>query len=58
MVEVEGAAPEAAVTLDFPVAAACETNLLGAKMADVAREDHQLRLTVDPWKIRTFEVSS
>ena len=37
--------------------AACETNLLGAKVADVAREGNQLAFPVDPWKIRTFEIT-
>ena len=46
------------MTLGFPVAGACETNLLGAKTADVERENNKLRLGVDPWKIRTFEINS
>jgi hypothetical protein len=58
VVEVEGRQAQAAVTLGFPVAGACETNLIGAKTADVAHENNQLRFTVDPWKIRTFEIKS
>jgi hypothetical protein len=46
------------VTLGFPVTAAIETNLVGAKMGDVERENNKLSLNVDPWKIRTFEINS
>ncbi len=58
VVEVEGRHAQADMTLGFPVAEACETNLLGVKIADVASENSQLRLAVDPWKIRTFEINS
>ncbi|MFZ1934962.1 MAG: glycoside hydrolase family 38 C-terminal domain-containing protein [Thermoguttaceae bacterium] len=58
VVEVEGRGAKADVTLGFPVAGACETNLVGDKIADAAHEDNQLRLSVDPWKIRTFEIES
>jgi alpha-mannosidase len=57
VVEVEGRQAQANVTLGFPVAGACETNLVGTKMADVERENNKLRLSVDPWKIRTFEIN-
>ena len=56
VVEVEGRAARASVELGFPVAEARETNLLGAKVADVAREGNRLQFAVEPWKIRTFEV--
>ena len=58
VVEVEGRRAKADVKLGFPVSDACETNLLGAKTADVERENNKLRLSVDPWKIRTFEINS
>jgi alpha-mannosidase len=58
VVEVEGRKADAGIKLGFPVGAACETNLLGAKIGDVAAENNQLRVTVEPWKIRTFEVKS
>jgi alpha-mannosidase len=58
VVEVEGSHTKADVTLGFPVAGAIETNLLGTKTADVERENNKLRLSVDPWKIRTFEINS
>lgn len=56
VVEVEGRPAQASVVLGFLVAGACETNLLGAKVADVAREGNSLRFPIHPWKIRTFEV--
>ena len=56
VVEVEGARSPVSLDLGFPISGACETNLLGAKVADVARETGGLRFAVDPWKIRTFEV--
>jgi len=58
VVEVEGREAAVSVELRLPVAGACETNLLGAKVADVARSGSRLRFAVDPWKIRTFEVVS
>ncbi len=56
VVEVEGQEAPASVELGFPVAGACETNLLGTKVADIAREKSQFRFAIDPWKIRTFEM--
>jgi hypothetical protein len=58
VVETEGRPAKAEVALGFPVAGACETNLLGRKTADVDRDGSKLRLAVDPWKIRTFEIDS
>ena len=58
VVETEGRHAKADVTLSFPVNAATETNLVGTKLADVERENNKLRLSVDPWKIRTFEIES
>jgi alpha-mannosidase len=58
VVEVEGREARATVELGFPVAGAHETNLLGAKVADVARTANGLRLVVSPWKIRTFELNT
>ena len=57
VVEVEGREVPTNVELGFPVAGACETNLLGAKVADVAREGSRLHFAISPWKIRTFEVN-
>jgi len=56
VVEVEGREAPTTVELGFPVTAACETNLLGARVGDVAREGSRLRFAVSPWKIRTFEL--
>jgi hypothetical protein len=58
VVEVEGRQAQAGVTLGFPVAGACETDLLGTKTAEVKRDGNQLQFGVDPWKIRTFEIVS
>jgi alpha-mannosidase len=57
VVEVEGRKSPANVELGFPVKGAHETNLLGAKTAEVEREGSKLRMAVDPWKIRTFEIT-
>jgi hypothetical protein len=54
VVEVEGQRRDATLTLGFPAAAATETNLLGAKVADVPLKDGAIRTRVEPWKIRTF----
>ena len=58
VVEVDGKQSPTTVELGFPVADACETNLLGAKVAEVKHDGNKLRFTVDPWKIRTFEINS
>jgi hypothetical protein len=57
MAEVEGREAVADVELGFPVVGACETNLLGAKVADVASDGSRLRFAIRPWKIRTFELN-
>ena len=54
--EIEGRHWSASVELSLPLVSAYETNLLGAKVADVAREESRLRFPIDPWKIRTFEL--
>lgn len=48
---------EAALKVELPVEAVVETNLLGRKVADVEREGDQLAFRVQPWGIRTFEVT-
>jgi hypothetical protein len=57
LVELEGKNSAAAVDLNLPVVEAIETNLLGDKIADVKRQSNRLELTVEPWKIRTFDVT-
>jgi alpha-mannosidase len=57
VVEVEGRAADAGVELALPVAAACETDLLGVRVADVARQASRLDFAIQPWKIRTFEIT-
>lgn len=56
-VEVEGRSSPVDVKLDFPVTNACETNLLGTRVADVDREASQFHFSIHPWKIRTFEIT-
>jgi len=56
VVEVEGRQAEATVSVNLPAGKAVETNLLGAKLADAAFKDGQLRFPLAPWKIRTFEI--
>lgn len=56
--EAEGQEVPAHVEFGFPIADACETNLLGDKVADVDREKNRLDFPIHPWKIRTFEIHS
>ncbi len=57
MVEVEGKNSGVSVEFNFPVNSAVETNLLGQKVGDVAREEKRLKFEIQPWKIRTFELA-
>ncbi len=57
VIETEGKSADAGVELGLPVAGAVETNLRGRKIGDVARRENKLSFRVDPWKIRTFEVT-
>lgn len=57
VVEVDGRRSAASVELGFPIAGACETNLLGAKVVNVEREESRFCFDIQPWKIRTFEVT-
>ena len=56
-VEVDGRPGDAEIALNVPHAQAVETDLLGAKRADADLRDGRLRFKIDPWKIRTFEIS-
>ncbi len=56
MLEVEGKQSNVSVEFAFPVGRAVETNLLGKRIGDVAREGKRLKFEIRPWKIRTFEV--
>jgi hypothetical protein len=42
--------------MDLPVAKACETNLLGKKIANAACHAGKLNFEAKPWKVQTFEV--
>jgi alpha-mannosidase len=55
-VEVEGKQGPASIKIDVPTASACETNLLGKKIADVDCHAGQVKFESKPWKVQTFEV--
>jgi len=57
LLEIEGRQAESTVELAIPVAEAVETNLLGNKVADVARTGSKLNFKIHPWKFRTFELA-
>jgi alpha-mannosidase len=57
VVEVEGQEAAAGAELAIPVAGAVETDLLGRKMAEVLPNGNQFSFDIQPWKIRTFEVT-
>jgi alpha-mannosidase len=57
VVETEGKAVEASVEVGLPVVGAVETNVRGRKIGEVSHRDNKLSFAVDPWKIRTFEMS-
>ena len=54
VVEVEGQRHDATFTPGFRAAIAAETDLLGAKVADMPLKDGAIRTRVEPWKLRTF----
>ena len=55
--EVEGKAGPAAIRMALPMANACETNLLGKKIADAACHPGKLNIESKPWKVQTFEIT-
>jgi alpha-mannosidase len=57
VVEVEGQEATGTVELALPVAGAVETNLLGSKVGEVARDGGQLSFKIQPWKVKTFDVA-
>jgi alpha-mannosidase len=56
VVEVEGQEAAGTVELALPVAGAVETNLLGSKVGEVARDGGRLSFKIQPWRVRTLEV--
>jgi alpha-mannosidase len=54
--EIGGSAGEASIQLDIPVTRATETNLLGAKIANVSSSGNKLTFELRPWRTSTFEV--
>ena len=57
VVEVEGREAAANAELAVPMTGAAETDLQGKKLAEVSRSGSKLNFKIQPWKIRTFEVS-
>ncbi len=57
VVENQGQPANAIVDLALPIKGAIATDLLGRKTADVARTDSRLTFPIQPWKIRTLEVT-
>ncbi|MCC7086510.1 MAG: hypothetical protein IT427_16040 [Pirellulales bacterium] len=57
VVETEGQPADAGIEIGMPVAGAVETNLRGRKIGAVSHRKNKLLIHVDPWKIRTFEVT-
>ncbi len=54
--EIGGKGGEATIQMDIPVASATETNLLGAKIADVSSAGNKLKFELHPWRTNTLEV--
>ena len=57
VVEAGGQEAGAAVELGFPVNTVVETNLLGSNVAEMPRSGARLDFRLQPWKIRTFELT-
>jgi alpha-mannosidase len=55
-VEVEGKTGDASVELALPMTAASETNLLGKKSAEASISAGKLNFSLQPWRLRTFEI--
>ena len=55
--EVEGKQGPATITMALPMANACETNLLGKKIASVACHPGKLNFESKSWKVQTFEIA-
>jgi alpha-mannosidase len=54
--EIAGSSAEAMIQLDIPVTSAAETNLLGAKIANIPASDNQVKFGLHPWRTNTFEI--
>jgi hypothetical protein len=57
VVEVGGKEGQVIVALDVPATSAVETDLLGRKIEPPMRQGGRLSFPIQPWKIKTFEVS-
>jgi alpha-mannosidase len=57
VLENEGQAAEATVAVDLPVKGAVETDLLGRRTGEVARQKGRLTFGIEPWKFRTFQLT-
>ena len=56
-VEVDGRPGDAEITLGVAHTRAVETDLLGVKRAEADLSGGRLQFKIDPWKIRTFEIT-
>jgi alpha-mannosidase len=56
LVETEGLAAEATVAVRLPVAKAVETDLIGNHLGEASFRNGQLKVSLRPWKIRTFHL--
>jgi alpha-mannosidase len=57
VVEVEGREAPATVEFGVAIGGAVETNLLGNKVADITRSGNQISFRMQPWRVRTFELT-
>ena len=57
VVEVEGRQMPVDLSLAWPVNSAMETNLLGKKVADASLSGSKLSFEIQPWRVRTFELT-
>jgi hypothetical protein len=57
VVEMGGHEEPATVQVDLPVTTAVETDLLGRKVAETLPNGNQFSFAIQPWKIRTFELT-
>jgi alpha-mannosidase len=57
VLEIAGRKTDTSLELIVPATRACETNLLGTKIAEVASRSGKLTFELQPWRVRTFEVA-
>lgn len=57
VVESNGQPAQSRIDLALPMTSAIETNLLGQKIGEISIGQSRLEFPIEPWKIRTFELS-